>query len=75
MNRSSVFGILGVAALGLALLVEPAHADAISEWNAKAESIQIEKQVPPGVSAREMAILHVAMFEAVNAIDRRYAEY
>jgi hypothetical protein len=75
MNKS-VFGIFGVAALGLALFVgPPARADAISDWNAKAEAIQIEKQRSPGVSAREMAILHVAMFEAVNAIDRRYAAY
>jgi PAP2 superfamily len=75
MNKRSVFGILSVTTLGLALLVAPARADAISDWNTKAQAIQIEKQVPPMVGAREMAILHVAMFEAVNAIDRRYAPY
>jgi hypothetical protein len=75
MNKRSVFGILSVTTLGFALLFAPARADAISDWNAKAQAIQIEKQVPPTVGAREMAILHVAMFEAVNAIDRRYAPY
>src|SRR5258706_10087254 len=75
MNKRSVFGILGAAALGLALFVGPLPADPISDWNAKAQAIQIEKQLPRAVSAREMAILHVAMFEAVNAIDRRYAAY
>jgi hypothetical protein len=75
MNKRSVFGILGVTVLGLALFVGPARADAISDWNAKAEAIQIEKQIPPAASAREMAILHVAMFEAVNAIGRQYAAY
>jgi hypothetical protein len=57
------------------LLAAPARADVISDWNAKAEAIQIEKQLPPPPNARGMAILHVAMFEAVNAIDRRYAAY
>jgi hypothetical protein len=75
MNKRSAFDILGVTALGLALFVGPARADAITDWNAKAEAIQIEKQLLPAVSARAMAILHVAMFEAVNAIDQRYAAY
>jgi hypothetical protein len=75
MSNRSVCGFLGVMALGLSLLVGPAHADVISDWNAKAQAIQVEKQLPPSVAAREMAILHVVMFEAVNAIDRRYAAY
>jgi hypothetical protein len=75
MRNRSVFGILGATALGLALFVGPVRADVISDWNAKAQAIQTEKQLPPSTSAREMAILHVAMFEAVNAIDRRYAAY
>jgi hypothetical protein len=75
MSNRSVCGFLGVMALGLSLLVGPAYADVISDWNAKAQAIQVEKQLPPSVAAREMAILHVVMFEAVNAIDRRYAAY
>src|SRR5882757_285707 len=75
MSNRSVFGILGVTALGLALFVGPVRADVISDWNAKAQAIQVEKQVPPSIAAREMAILHVAIFEAVNAIDRRYAAF
>jgi len=75
MSKRSVSDILAVTALGLALFVAPARADAITDWNAKASAIQIEKQLPPAPASREMAILHVAMFEAVNAIDRRYAAY
>ena len=75
MSNRSVCGFLGVMALGLSLLVGPVHADVISDWNAKAQAIQVEKQLSPSVAAREMAILHVVMFEAVNAIDRRYAAY
>jgi len=45
MSNRSVFGILGVTALGLALFVGPVRADVISDWNAKAQAIQVEKQV------------------------------
>ena len=52
-----------------------ARADMVTEWNARAEVIAIEKRMLPPPNARGMAILHIAMFEAVNAIDRRYAPY
>src|SRR5262249_53769190 len=52
-----------------------ARADVVTEWNAKAEAIGLEKRLRPPTEARNMAILHVAMFEAVNAVERRYASY
>ena len=52
-----------------------AHADAVSDWNAKAETIAVEKRMLPPPNARGMAIMHIAMFEAVNAIERRYSPY
>src|SRR5262249_35029102 len=55
--------------------VSSARPDLISDWNAKAEAIAVEKRLLPPPNARTMAILHVAMFEAVNAIERRYAPY
>jgi len=57
------------------LLAAPARSDAIMDWNAKADAIGIEKQIPNATNARAQAMLHLAMFEAVNAIDRRYAPY
>ena len=65
-----------VPALLLAILVSAtAQADVITDWNAKAEAIAVEKRTLPPPNARGMTILHVAMFEAVNAVDRRYAPY
>src|SRR5262245_55643248 len=64
-----------IPALALLVLPATARADVISDWNAKAEAIAVEKRLLSPPNAREMAILHVAMFEAVNAIDRRYAPY
>ena len=58
-----------------AALAGTTRADPISDWNAKAEAIAVEKRLLPPPNARGMAILHVAMFEAVNAVDRKYAPY
>jgi PAP2 superfamily len=63
------------AALTCALASLPAKADVVMDWNAKADAIAIEKQIANAPNARGQAMLHVAMFEAVNAIDRRYAPY
>jgi hypothetical protein len=52
-----------------------AHADVIMDWNAKADAIAAEKQVLPAQQSRAMSMLHIAMFEAVNGIERRYTPY
>jgi hypothetical protein len=62
------------ASIALAPMID-ARADVITDWNAKAEAISIEKRLPPPPNARGMAILHVAIFEAVNAIEKRYSPY
>jgi hypothetical protein len=61
--------------LAIALLITAARADVIMDWNAKADAIGIDKQLPNAPNARGQEMLHVAMFEAVNAIDKRYAPY
>jgi hypothetical protein len=61
--------------LAIALLATAARGDVIMDWNAKADAIGIDKQLPNAPNARGQAMLHVAMFEAVNAIDKRYAPY
>src|ERR1700754_4259760 len=63
------------AALIFALSAIPAKADVIMDWNAKADAIGIEKQLVNSANSRNQAMLHVAMFEAVNAIDKRYTPY
>ncbi|WFU23731.1 vanadium-dependent haloperoxidase [Bradyrhizobium sp. CB1717] len=52
-----------------------ARADVIMDWNAKADAIAAEKQIPPAPHSRALSLMHVAMFEAVNAIEHRYAPY
>jgi PAP2 superfamily len=47
-------------------------ADAISDWNEKAVAFVTARQVPPPQAERVMAMVHLAMFDAVNSIERRY---
>jgi hypothetical protein len=52
-----------------------ARADVITDWNARADAIATDKRLLPPVHGRALAMMHVAMFEAVNAIDQRYVPY
>src|SRR5262249_27904892 len=61
--------------LTLALLTIPARADVIMDWNTKADAIGIEKQLVNSANSRGQAMLHVAVFEAVNPIYTRYTPY
>jgi hypothetical protein len=56
-------------------VVPAARADVVTDWNAKADAIAAEKKTGNVPHARGLAMLHVAVFEAVNAIERRYAPY
>jgi hypothetical protein len=49
-----------------------AHADAVSDWNAKAGGIIVESRVGTPPAIRIMAIVQTAAYDAVNAITRRY---
>lgn len=52
--------------------------DPIREWNATAHHAIRFSNTPPPVATRNLAILHLAIFDAVNALDgadRRYAGY
>ena len=47
-------------------------ADAISDWNEKTVAFVTARQLPPPQAERVMAMVHAAMFDAVNSIERRY---
>lgn len=65
---------VSIASILLSLSVI-AHADVISDWNEKGVQATIKAAQPPFVQTRNIAIMHLAMFDAVNAIDRRYTPY
>jgi hypothetical protein len=51
-----------------------ASANVITDWDEKAVALIQPRFVPP-VAYRAMAIIELAMFEAVNSIDQRYQPY
>ncbi|WOH68959.1 vanadium-dependent haloperoxidase [Bradyrhizobium sp. BWA-3-5] len=61
--------------LAAMLFATVARGDVIMDWNAKADALAADKQLLNAPNSRGQAMLHIAMFEAVNAIERRYAPY
>lgn len=57
-----------------AALVTPAAANVITDWDAIGVPLAAAL-VTPAAGEREMAIMHLAMFDAVNAIERRFRPY
>ncbi|MCY7285467.1 MAG: hypothetical protein LH679_18950, partial [Cyanobacteria bacterium CAN_BIN43] len=49
--------------------------DPVIEWNANALRTIVTAGSPPPVTARNLAIVHAAMFDAVNSIEGGYAPY
>src|SRR5438105_6107344 len=52
-----------------------ARADVVTEWNSTAlNAIRIDK-TPPPKAARALAIMHVAIYDAVNGITQTHERY
>lgn len=72
--------ILQWLAAGTALIASPAAADTVCEWVDFAQTIQTAAAPPPTAPRtpdheRATTQVALAMFEALNAIDRRYESY
>jgi hypothetical protein len=63
-----------LTAIALVTLVPPAVADVITDWNETAVAL-VTPRAPPPAAQRMVAMVQVAMFDAVNSIDRRYRPY
>src|SRR6478752_5688612 len=69
---STVFALTPLAAI--------AAPNVITDWDEKAAAtiqgnVPAAPRVGPSGATRIMAVMHVAMFEAVNAIEGKYAPY
>jgi hypothetical protein len=70
------FNLKTILVTGALITPSPAaFADVITDWNEKATALVTARQAPPQVAERVMAMVHVAMFDAVNSVDRRYRPY
>ena len=70
---------VGLRALGLStvrlLSVTTVRADTVLDWNVTALKITAAAHFNPPLESRNMAIVHAAMFDAVNSILREYDPY
>jgi PAP2 superfamily protein len=67
---------LGVIALALHIgLSSSIRADVVTDWNQTANTTLAAGGVRFPPQTRALAIMHAAMFDAVNAIDRHYTPY
>src|SRR6516162_4395999 len=67
--------LLVASVLAAAFAPASTRADAIIDWNIKSDEIAAQRQILPFNHSRGTAMLHVAMFEAVNAVEGRYLPY
>src|SRR5438034_2123080 len=82
MNRLSQFKQTPILSFFIAMSLvvlasaSPARADAVTDWNAIASnSIVATAGQPPPVSVLHFAMVHGAVYDAVNAIDRGHRPY
>ncbi len=66
---------------GLTLLLivllqgQGAYADAVSDWNSVANTVVVRSGRPAGAVILDMAYVHLAIYDAVNAITRHYTPF
>jgi PAP2 superfamily protein len=70
-SRGLISAGIGLLALMILTGVPGAHADVVTDANAKAADIVSRLPAPP-ITVRMMAIVQVSVFEAVNAVTGRY---
>jgi hypothetical protein len=69
--RRIVVAVIGV----MIALASPARADVITDWNQAAVAVMKAGNVVGNPWTRNMAMLHVAMSDAVNSVQGRYSSY
>jgi PAP2 superfamily len=64
-----------VAVLAAVLGASLARADVLGDWTDILLNTAATAKQPPTLVTRTMAMVHVAMFDSINAVDTRYAPY
>ena len=77
--RRIIRGSLFVACIGVINLASvigiPARGDVVTDWNnAALDAIRADRTAPP-IASRSLAIVHVAIYDAVNGIARTHEPY
>ena len=71
MNHSTVAAI----AIFIAVASGSAHADTVTDWNQAAIEVMKAAKVSANPWSRTLAMVHVAMSDAINSVQGRYTRY
>ena len=74
-TRPPAFLSSAIAVLAFALVTEGARADVVTDWNVIAFDTFKAANVGGNPLSRALAIMHVAMSDAVNTVQNRYTRY
>jgi hypothetical protein len=66
---------LGLLLSALLTIGSPLYADIVTDWNTLALNAIRSAQTPPPQASRHLAILHAAIYDAVNGITRSHHPY
>jgi hypothetical protein len=72
MNNVGTHRVMTLLVAASWLAVPQAHADAVTDWSRTAAGIAVDGKLPAGGSYRAVAIVQTAVYDAVNAITKRY---
>jgi hypothetical protein len=76
MNESRhVKGIVAALLLIVSAVSPAAWADVVTDWNETGVAATVAAGLPGLLQSRAMAVVHAAVYEAVNSIERRHAPY
>jgi vanadium-dependent haloperoxidase-like protein len=75
MSRHYANRSLAYLMLFAGLAASPVKADVVTDWNSVAMDAGIAAREAQPHQARSVTMVHVAMFEAINAIEQRYKPY
>lgn len=73
MNRLARIPLARVLCLAATLASPAAGADVVTDWNVTA--LGLTQAAPPPIELRTLALTHVAIFDAVNAVTRSHQPY
>ena len=73
--RAIAAGIATANVCFVAALATPAYADVITDWNQTAIAAMKAANTGGNPSTRNMAMMHVAMSDAVNSVQNKFAIY
>lgn len=75
MPSAIVKGVTAVSVCLVLVLPSPARADVVTDWNQTAIAAMKAANIAGNPWSRNMAMLHVAMSDAVNSVQNKYAVY